>query len=303
MHTSNIVWVLGHSKLVLNSLINVWIWLNLSCVCSSKTATFLDAPEKSTQGRKSSSVQPKAADRTVPTVGTWEFELEDEEYTLFLELFLSYMLEKDRLDAEESELPLLSAFSQQLHTRELHSVTFDMLTTLKRRQKDRKRSVQLPVFHAGHCSLLVTPPSSIGPVQSDTHATGKLGLFALRRHATQTSKEVKVNSTRTDVESTGFKMLSLAELDVQTELDSSLEARFPRLARLLEWMIRWADKRVLLSQPIRKSSEGDSVVIRVKASTPAVLTALVLLERRYSAALLGENSSHSHTEVTWDVVL
>ncbi len=104
--------------------------------------------------------------------------------TLFLELFLSYMLEKDRLDAEESELPLLSAFSQQLHTRELHSVTFDMLTTLKRRQKDRKRSVQLPVFHAGHCSLLVTPPSSIGPVQSDTHATGKLGLFALRRHAT-----------------------------------------------------------------------------------------------------------------------
>lgn len=248
-------------------------------------------------------MEPKAPDRTVPTVGTWEFELEDEEYTLFLEVFLSYMLEKDRLDAEESELPLLSAFSQQLHTRELHSVTFDMLTTLKRRQKDRKRSVQLPVFHAGHCfqTLPVTPPSFIGPVQSDTHATGKhQGLFTLRRHATQTSKEVKVNSTGTDVESTGFKMLSLAELDVQMELDSSLEARFPRLARLLEWMMRWADKRVLLSQPIRKTSEGssDSVVIRVKASTPAVLTALLLLERRYSAALLGENSNHSHTEVS-----
>lgn len=246
-------------------------------------------------------MEPKAADWTVPTVGTWEFEPEDEEYTLFLQLFLSYMLEKDRLDAEESELPLLSAFSQQLRTRELHSVTFDMLTALKRRQ-NRKRSAQLPVFHAGHCfqTLPVTPPSSIGPVRSDTHPAGKhQGLFALRRHATLTSKDVKANSIGTDVGSTSFKILSQAELDVQMELDSSLEARFPRLARLLEWMMRWADRRVLLSQPIRKTSEGsgDSVVIRVKVSTPAVLTALELLERRYSAALLGENSNHSHTEV------
>ncbi|XP_058644711.1 ciliogenesis and planar polarity effector 1-like [Onychostoma macrolepis] len=284
---------------------------------SSKTAKFLDAPEKSTQERngdkRSGSEEPKAPDWTIPTVGTWEFELEDEEYTLFLELFLSYMLGKDRLDAEESELPLLSAFSQQLRTRELHSVTFDMLTTLKRRQKDRKRSEQLPVFRAGHCfqTLPVTPepPSSIGPVQSDTHATshwvlpglhtGKhQGLFALRRHATLTSKDVKVNSIGPDVQSPGFKILSQAELDVQMELDSSLEARFPQLARLLEWMMRWADRRVLLSQPIRKTSEGsgDSVVIRVKASTPAVLTALELLERRYSAALLGENFNHAHIE-------
>lgn len=245
-------------------------------------------------------MEPKDPDWTVPTVGTWEFEPEDEEYTLFLELFLSYMLEKDRLDAEESELPLLSAFSQQLRTRELHSVTFDMLTALKRRQ-NQKRSVQLPVFHAGHCfqTLPVTPPSSIGPVQSDTHTAGKHGLFALRRHATLTSKDAKVNSISTDVGSTSFKIVSQAEVDVQMELDSSLEARFPRLARLLEWMMRWADRRVLLSQPIRKTSEGsgDSVVIRVKASTPAVLTALELLERRYSAALLGENSNHSQTEV------
>uniref|UniRef100_A0A9J7YV52 Ciliogenesis and planar polarity effector 1-like n=1 Tax=Cyprinus carpio carpio TaxID=630221 RepID=A0A9J7YV52_CYPCA len=284
---------------------------------SSKTAKFLDAPEKSTQERKgdnrSGAVEPKAPDSTVPTVGTWEFELEDEEYTRFLDLFLSYMLGKDRLDAEESELPLLSAFSQQLRTRELHSVTFDVLTTLKRRQKDRKRSAQLPLFHAGHCfqTLPVTPrpPPSIGPVQSDAHSTppralpglhtGKhQGLFALRRHATLTSKDVKVNPIGTDVESTGFKILSQDELDVQMELDSSLEARFPQLARLLEWMMRWADRRVLLSQPIRKTSEGsgDPVVIRVKASTPAVLTALELLKRRYSAALLGENSDHSHSK-------
>lgn len=255
-------------------------------------------------------MEPEAPYSAVPTVGTWEFELEDEEYTLFLDLFLSYMLGKDRLDAEESELPLLSAFSQQLRTRELHSVTFDVLTTLKRRQKDRKRSVQLPLFHAGHCfqTLPVTPRP--GPVQSGAHSTppralpglhtGKhQGLFALRRHATLTSKDVKVNPTGTDVESSGFKTLSQDELDVQVELDSSLEARFPQLARLLEWMMRWADRRVLLSQPIRKTSEGsgDPVVIRVKASTPAVLTALELLKRRYSAALLGENSDSSHSKV------
>lgn len=260
-------------------------------------------------------MEPKAHESTVPTVGTWEFELEDEEYMLFLDLFLSYMLGKDRLDAEESELPLLSSFSQQLHTRELHSATFDMLTTLKRRQKDRKHCTQLPFFYAGHCfrTLPVTPepPASVDPVLSDTHAatspwalpalrTGKKqGLFSLRQNAMLKSKDVKVNSVGSDGESTSFRILPQAELDVQMELDSSLEARFPQLARLLEWMMRWADRRVLLSQPIRKTPEGtsDSVVIRVKASTPAVLTALELLERRYSAALLGENSDHSHIEV------
>ncbi|XP_073686293.1 ciliogenesis and planar polarity effector 1 [Garra rufa] len=288
---------------------------------TKSTAKFLDAPEKSTQDRKSdkrsSSVGPKAPDSTVPTVGTWEFELEDEDYTLFLDLFLSYMLGKDRLDAEESELPLLSSFSHQLHTRELHSVTFDMLTTLKRRQKDRKRSAQVPLFHAGHCFQTLPvkpePPQSVDPVQSDAHAavntmspwalpglhTGKhQGLFSLRQHATLKSKDVKVNSTGLVVDSTSFRIVPEAELDVQMELDSSLEARFPQLARLLEWMMRWADRRVLLSQPVRKTSEGssDSVVIRVKASTPAVLTALELLERRYSAALLGESLNYSHTE-------
>lgn len=255
-------------------------------------------------------MEPKEPESTlmgssVPTVGTWEFELEDEEYMLFLDLFLSYVLGKDRLDAEESELPLLSSFSQRLRTGELHSVTFDMLTTLKRRQKDgRKQGARLPLFRAGHCfqTLPVTPePSpSIGPVQSDTHATlpglhaGKHpSLFGPRQHAMS-----KVNSLGSDVDSTAFKILSQAELGVQIQLDSSLENRFPQLARLLEWMMRWADRRVLLSQPVGKTSEGgDSVVIRVKGSTPAVLSALELLEQRYSAALLGENTNHSHYKV------
>lgn len=265
-------------------------------VCSSKTAKFHDAPEKSKQdGKGNQEPESTHMGSSAPTVGTWEFELEDDEFMLFLDLFLSYVLGKDRLDAEESELPLLSGFSQRLCTRELHSVTFDMLTTLKRRQKDGRKAGAARLFRAGHCfqTLPVTPD----PVQSDTapglHPGKHPGFFALRQHAMS-----KVNSLSSGVESTAFKILSQAELGVQMQLDSSLENRFPQLARLLEWMMRWADRRVLLPQPIGKTSEGrDSVVIRVKGSTPAVLCALELLEQRYSAALLGENTDHAHYTV------
>ncbi|KAG1971251.1 ciliogenesis and planar polarity effector [Pimephales promelas] len=267
---------------------------------SSKTAQFHDAPEKSKQPKESSRVG-----SSVPTVGTWEFELEDDEYMLFLDLFLSYVLGKDRLDAEESELPLLSSFSQRFHARELHSVTFDMLTSLKRRQKDgRTRGARLPLFRAGHCfqSLPVTPePSPVQDTHETTNATSPWtlpgiqsrehhGLFSRRRHHTSVSRVNRAGS--------GFRILSPDELALQMQLDSSMEIRFPRLARLLEWMMRWADRRVLLSQPMGKRSEGsDAVVIRVKGSTPALLCALELLGERYSAALLGENTHHSHNEL------
>ncbi|XP_057177009.1 ciliogenesis and planar polarity effector 1 isoform X2 [Triplophysa rosa] len=270
------------------------------------------------EGTKSTRVEPTC----LPTVGTWEFELEDKEYALFLELFLSYVLEKDSLDAEDSELPLLSSFSKQLHTKELHSVTFDMLTTLKRCQRDGYQTgcepgARLPLFRAGRCFQTVPvtpePPLTIGPassVQSNaqiaTNATpvqalpgvGKQqGLFGLGQQAALMSNEVKANLIGSEVrgsqsslpfESWAFKILSPAELDVQVQLDSMLESRFPQLARLLEWMMRWADRRVLLPWPIRMKSEGssDSVVIRAKATTPAVLFALELLEPRYTAALL-----------------
>lgn len=262
---------------------------------------------------KSTRVEPTC----LPTVGTWEFELEDKEYTLFLELFLSYVLEKDSLDAEDSELPLLSSFSKQLHTKELHSVTFDMLTTLKHRQRDGyqtacKPGAQLPLFRAGRCFQTVPvttePPLSTGlassiqsrnatPAQALPGVGKQRGLFGLRRQATLTFSEVKASLIGSDVgasqsslpvDSCAFKILSPAELDVQIQLDSTLESRFPQLARLLEWMMRWVDRRVLLPQPIRMKSESssESVVIRAKASTPAVLSALELLEQRYTAALL-----------------
>lgn len=301
-----------------------FVKVHFYCVCSSRTAKAKDATDRSTHERKedkrANSSELKETKSTqvepicLPTVGTWEFELEDEEYTLFLELFLSYMLEKDSLDAEDSELPLLSSFSKQLHTKELHSVTFDMLTTLKRRQRDVhptgcKPGTRLPLFRAGRCfqSVPVTPEPPLSPglalsVQSNAqiatnstsaHALPGLsvgmqrGLFGIRQQATPTSTEVKGSLIGSDVPASqsSLRVLSPAELDVQVQLDSTLENRFPQLARLLEWMMRWADRRVLLPQPIRMGF-SDSVVIRARASTPAVLSALELLEQRYTTALL-----------------
>ena len=39
---------------------------------------------------------------SLPVVDTWEFELEDDEYLNFLELFLSYVLEKDSAERQSS---------------------------------------------------------------------------------------------------------------------------------------------------------------------------------------------------------
>ncbi|XP_021334904.2 ciliogenesis and planar polarity effector 1 isoform X3 [Danio rerio] len=247
-----------------------------------------DAPEKSTRhrkGKRSCSIEPSESKPRAPTVGSWDFELEDDEFLLFLDLFLSYVLEKDRLEAEE--FPLLSSFCQPLRSHELHSVNFDMLTALRRRQRDgRKTSTHLPLFRAGRCFQTV-PITPERPQSGTTTNTGgphgkHQGLFSLRQQAALMPK-----GNLSDV-----KIVPQAEVDVQIELDSSLESRFPDLARLLEWMMRWAERRVLL----RKTTEGRGlVVMRVRGSSPAVLTALELLERRYSAALLGENTHHTHS--------
>ena len=87
-------------------------------------------------------------------------------------------------------------------------------------------------------------------------------------------------------------------VELQQEMDPKLEAQFPRLGRLLEWMVRWADKRVLLRPPDRKrgvlgGGGGGGVVIRVKASAPALLTALSMLQLRYAVALLAADHHYA----------
>lgn len=284
---------------------------------------------------------------SLPVVGTWEFELEDEEYLSFLDLFLSYMLEKDSVDGGESggEVPLLKGFSSQLRERELHSLTFDVLTTIHRRQRDvhhlaRKHSGNdPPVFRAGCCykpvKQGVTPELQTSSVWNETpvsragqsvssapeQRTGRpRGLFGLRQQKSVSVGQRKKGgffSPDSSPSQSAFPTGQLPEnsifgsstsveaaAELQQGLDPKLEAQFPELGRLLEWMVRWADRRVLLGHRGKNKRErgggggtaDEGVVIRVKASTPAVLTSLSLLRHRCTA-LLDRDRYIAHIQV------
>lgn len=275
-----------------------------------------------------------------PVIGIWEFELEDEEYLNFLELFFSYVLEKG--SADEGELPLLKSFSSKLKERELHSLTFDVLTTVHRRQREphllaRNRPDSAPpVFRAGCCykpvkqevtSELETSsdwteePTSRAAFSASAfprqRAVGPKGLFGQRQQSSlslgQTMKRgnagpgtnpIHVIPTGHPIERGLFGSSTSMEaaVELQQSLDPKLEAQFPKLGRLLEWMVRWADRRVLVPPNSQgKTEEGggtvrEGVMIRVKASAPAILTSLSLLWRRH-AALLGADRYSTYTRV------
>lgn len=276
----------------------------------------------------------------LPVVGTWEFELEDEEYLNFLELFLSYVLEKDGADGGDSgsDLPLLKGFSSQLRERELHSLTFDVLTTIHRRQRDghhagkKHGSNKPPVFRAGGCykpkqdttqehhisSIWSEAPisrtsisvSSVPGLRTDRQK----GLFGLQQRCCVPSAlgmDGGHSGNETSPIRSAFAMKQPAEsfstsvdavIELEQGLGPELEAQFPELGRLLEWMVRWADRRVLLVHHGKKKKEmegktaDEGVVIRIKASAPAVLTSLSLLEYKYSA-LLGTDRYSAHIQV------
>lgn len=281
---------------------------------------------------------------SLPVIGTWEFELEDEEYLNFLELFLYYLLEKNNSDEGDfgSELPLLRSFCSELRERELHSLTFDVLSTIHRRQKGEHHLARKhpsnapPVFRAGSCyktvkrgekpelqtSSVWSEPSSSRASSHPGLRTGKQkGLFGLRQqnfvptrnkeavHGSETSPAKKVFSTEQSSESFifGSSVSFEAVTDLQQGLDPKLEAQFPELSRLLEWMVRWADRRVLLGHRGKKNVKvggaDEGVVIRVKASAPAILTSLSLLEYKYTSPHQTERySSHIQVpEMQWTV--
>ncbi|XP_061703718.1 ciliogenesis and planar polarity effector 1 isoform X3 [Syngnathoides biaculeatus] len=265
--------------------------------------------EVKSQPKRSAVPTKRAADDfgrpSLPVVGTWEFELEDDEYPAFLELFLSYMLEKD--GGDRSEPPLLKSFCPALRDRELHSLTFDVLTTMHRRQKDGQHPTrkhgggELPVFRAGCCrgqaKNFASPESQTSAAWIDgSESRSNISAFALPKLRTASQmglfgfRRRKGDSPSDNHQSFlpfGSSTATEAIVELQQVLDSKLEMRFPVLGRLLEWMLRWADKRVLLGHPGKKkkpkgAGKGeDGIVIRVKTSTPAVLTSLSLLERRF----------------------
>lgn len=276
-----------------------------------------------------------------PVIGIWEFELEDEEYLNFLELFFSYVLEKG--SADEGELPLLKSFSSKLKERELHSLTFDVLTTVHRRQRDPHLLARHhpgsapPVFRAGCCYKPVKQEvASELQTSSDwteelisraafsassfprRRAVGPNGLFGQRQQSSlslgQTMKRGNVGPETNPIHGAfptghqierglfGSSTSMEAAVELHQSLDPELEAQFPKLGRLLVWMVRWADRRVLVppnSQGKKEESGGtvkEGVMIRVKASAPAILTSLSLLWRRH-AALLGADHYSAYDRV------
>ncbi|XP_017163381.1 uncharacterized protein C5orf42 homolog isoform X3 [Poecilia reticulata] len=257
----------------------------------------------------------------LPAVGSWEFELEDEEYLNFLELFLGYVLEKEAADGMDcgDEIPLLKGFCSQLREKELHSLTFDVVSSIHRRQRgghhlERKHlGKPLSVFRAGCCYKPVKQDVMPDPQTSSVWSEAPVfrsslsvrrrtekqrGLFGHRQQNVSSArlKEASVssdtsfvqNAFTTDNPSPGFSSSVEAVTDLQQGLDPELEARFPELGRLLEWMVRWADRRILLGHHGNKKKDmadeqNEGVVIRVKTAAPAILTSLSLLEHRHAA--------------------
>ncbi|MGH0126187.1 UNVERIFIED_CONTAM: hypothetical protein FKN15_005583 [Acipenser sinensis] len=97
----------------------------------------------------------------LPVVGSWEFECDDDEYVRFLELFLSFMLEKGLVNNKDPGIHFLACFSSRLQEHELNSLLFDVHTTLKRQQLQKGSS---NIFRAGRCYHLVPgpPPAPLG---------------------------------------------------------------------------------------------------------------------------------------------
>nr|XP_032826472.1 ciliogenesis and planar polarity effector 1-like [Petromyzon marinus] len=90
------------------------------------------------EGAAAAAAAAASAAASLPPVGSWEFELEDDEYLDFLDLFLGYMLERDLAGGAGQDggaadsVPLLAPFTELLRRRELTSLAFEAQAMLKR---------------------------------------------------------------------------------------------------------------------------------------------------------------------------
>ncbi|OWK57779.1 Uncharacterized protein C5orf42 [Lonchura striata] len=260
-------------------------------------------------------------EHNLPVVGVWEFERDDDEYVGFLELFLSYVLERDLIKYSDLGIPFLTSFSELLREHELNSLFFDVHTTLKRRQnKTRSQSV----FRAGSCytitlasydpekvsayndnrNFLEKPPivQSVGqPTESSVcnltkgRKEGLFGLKYMSIYRAQTDNQgVTVaqasqtfsNHTSSTLQTQAipkyiYKTLDVVGIAPAEELPIDLMGKLSNISKLLEWMIRWSDKRLPCGSNKQDSLEETLPVIHLKTSSPAVLTSFWLLEQLY----------------------
>ncbi|RLV98166.1 hypothetical protein DV515_00011007 [Chloebia gouldiae] len=259
--------------------------------------------------------------QNLPVVGVWEFERDDDEYVRFLELFLSYVLERDLIKYSDLGIPFLTSFSELLREHELNSLFFDVHTTLKRRQnKTRSQSV----FRAGSCytvTLASCDPGKVSAynengnffkkptiVQSVGQTTEfsvcnltkglEEGLFGLKyksiyraqtdnrgvtvAQASQTFSNHTSSTLQTQaIPKYIYKTLDVVGIAPAEELPIDLMGKFSNISKLLEWMIRWSDKRLPCGSNKQVSLEETLPMIHLKTSSPAVLTSFWLLEQLY----------------------
>nr|XP_041567097.1 ciliogenesis and planar polarity effector 1 isoform X3 [Taeniopygia guttata] len=257
----------------------------------------------------------------LPVVGVWEFERDDDEYVRFLELFLSYVLERDLEKYSDLGIPFLTSFSELLREHELNSLFFDVHTTLKRRQnKTRSQSV----FRAGSCytvtlesydpkkvsaynenRIFLEKPTIVQSVGQTTESSVcnltkglKEGLFGLKYksiYRAQTdnqgvtvaqARQTFSNHTSSTLQTQAipkyiYKTLDVVGIAPAEELPIDLMGKLSNISKLLEWMIRWSDKRLPCGSNKQDSLEETLPMIHLKTSSPAVLTSFWLLEQLY----------------------
>ncbi|KAJ7399498.1 hypothetical protein BTVI_114420 [Pitangus sulphuratus] len=272
----------------------------------------------------------------LPLVGAWEFERDDDEYVRFLELFLSYVLERDLIKYSDIGIPFLTSFSGLLQEHELNSLFFDVHTTLKRRQgKSRSQSV----FRAGSCYTVTLSScnSEITPVYNKTqnilekptivqslvqtkepfvHNLMKglnEGLFGLKHKSIyrgQThnqgvtvalASQTLPNHTSSTLQTHSASKYIYKPVDVVDpvpgeELAIELMDKLSNIAKLLEWMIRWSDKRLICGSNKQDSLEEILPMIHMKTSSAAVLTSLWLLEQLYRERSQTTSIKYKHSD-------
>ncbi|XP_021117150.1 protein JBTS17 isoform X5 [Heterocephalus glaber] len=275
----------------------------------------------------------KLSKNILPVIGVWEFERDDDEYIKFLDLFLSYVLERDLLSSKDPGIPFLTSFSGQLREHELNSLVFNVQTTLKRRQGKSQN-----VFKAGSCFVAVSEsyesekssalndkysvsldnqaflaselvnqgmrPVLENPSNEVNKSKEKGGLFGLKQKSicrtqdgNQEKSLIQESSDRKfwtpksiKTRKYSYKAIHYNDSNPLVDLPLVLKSTYSNVGRLLEWMIRWSDRRLLCDSGVTQSSSEYSPVIRVKTSTVAILTSLWLLEQPYFATYRAKNA-------------
>ncbi|XP_030323883.1 ciliogenesis and planar polarity effector 1 [Calypte anna] len=261
----------------------------------------------------------------LPIVGAWEFERDDDEYIVFLELFLSYILERDLMKYNDLGIPFLSSFSELLRERELNSLFFDVHTTLKRRQRKTKNQ---SVFRAGSCYTVILAssdpeaasvcnenqnsfenPTIVQTKEPSLHNLTKghnEGLFGLKHNsiyrAQSDNQEVTVapasqtfpNHTFCSLQTKAiskyiYKTVDTVDTVPGEELTIELIEKLSTIAKFLEWMIRWSDKRLLCGSNKQDFFKEIHPRIHVKTSSAAVLSSLWLVEKFYGDGSQAKN--------------